>query len=132
MIGSLLYLTASSPDIAFNVGFCARFQSNPTESHHTAVKIILRNLVGIDDMSLFYPKSDLEYVGYSDVEYARDLVSRISTSGMVQFLGSCLVSWCSKKQNTIALSTAEAEYVAAVACGSQMLFIKQQLRDFGI
>ena len=51
---------------------------------------------------------------------------------MVQFLGSCLVSWSSKKQNTVALSTAEAEYVAAAACCSQMLWIKQQLRDFGI
>ena len=61
-----------------------------------------------------------------------DLVNRKSTSGMVQFLGSCLVSWCSKKQNTVALSTAEVEYVAAAACCSQMLRIKQQLRDFGI
>ena len=59
-------------------------------------------------------------------------MNRKSTSGMAQFLGSCLVSWCSKKQNTVALSTAKAEYVAAAACCSQMLWIKQQLRDFGI
>ena len=51
---------------------------------------------------------------------------------MVQFFGSCLVSWCSKKQNSVALSTAEAKYIAATTCCSQMLWIKQQLRDFGI
>ena len=70
--------------------------------------------------------------GYTDAHYAEDLVNRKSTSGMVQFLGSCLVSWCSKKQNIVALSTAEAEYVAATTYCSQMLWIKQQLRDFGI
>ena len=100
MIGSLLYLTT-------------RFQSNPKESHHTAVKRILRYLKGTDDLSLFYQKSDVhDLKGYSDADYAGDLVNRQSTS-MVQFLCSYLMSWCSKKQNTIALSTAEAEYVAA-------------------
>ena len=59
-------------------------------------------------------------------------MNRKSTSGTVQFLGSCLVSWASKKQNTVALSTAEAEYVAAAACCSQVLWIKQQLRDYGM
>ena len=59
MIGSLLYLTASRPDISFSVGLCARFQSNPKESHHTSVKRILRYLKGTDDLSLFYPKSDV-------------------------------------------------------------------------
>ena len=133
MIGSLLYLTASRPDISFSLGLCVRFQSNPKESHLTALKRILRYLKGTNDLSLFYPKSDVyDLKGYSDADYAGDLVNRKSTSGMVQFLGSCLVSWCSKKQNTVALSTAEAEYLAAAACCSQMLWIKQQLRDFGI
>ena len=97
------------------------------------MKRILRYLKRTDDLSLFYLKSDVyDWNGYSDANYAGDLVNRKSTLGMVQFLGSCLVSWCSKKQNTVALSTTEVEYVAAAACYSQMLWIKKQLRDFGI
>jgi len=133
MIGSLLYLTASRPDIAFSVGLCARFQANPKESHLTAVKIILRYLKGTDDLGLYYPRSDtFELKGYADADYAGDLVNRKITSGMAQFLSHSLVSWSTKKQNTFALSTAEAEYVAAAACCSQMLWIKQQLSDYGI
>nr|ABH08430.1 putative integrase [Beta vulgaris] len=133
MIGLLLYLTASRPDIAFSVGLCARFQANPKESHLTAVKRILRYLKGTDDLGLYYPRSDtFELKGYADADYAGDLVNRKSTSGMAQFLGHSLVSWSTKKQNTVALSTAEAEYVAAAACCSQMLWIKQQLSDYGI
>ena len=68
-------------------------------------------------MSLFYPKSDVfDLKGYSDADYAGDLVNIKSTAGMVEFLGSCLVSWCSKKQITVALFTVKAEYVAAAAC----------------
>ena len=126
MIRFLLYITATRPDIAFSVGLCARFQSNPKKSHHTAVKRILRYLKGTDDLSLFYPKSDVyDLKGYNDADYAGDLVNRKSTSGMVEFVGFFLVSWCSKKQNTVVLSTAEAEYVAAAAFCSQMLWIKQ-------
>ncbi|XP_021732729.1 uncharacterized protein LOC110699548 [Chenopodium quinoa] len=122
MIGSLLYLTASRPDIAFSIGLCARFQSNPKESHLTVVKRILIYLKGTDDMCLFYPRSDdFMLRRFTDADYAGDLVNRKSTSSMVQFLGYCLVSWGTKKQNTVALSTAEAEYVAAAACFSQVL-----------
>ncbi|XP_056695777.1 uncharacterized protein [Spinacia oleracea] len=88
MIGSLLYLTASRPDIAFSLGVCARFQSNPKESHLTAVKRILRYLKGTDDLCLWYPNYDhFDLKGYTDADYAGDLVNRKSTSGMVQFLG---------------------------------------------
>ncbi|XP_070056112.1 uncharacterized mitochondrial protein AtMg00810-like [Nicotiana tomentosiformis] len=95
MIGSLLYLTASRPNIVFNVGLCARFQ------------VVIFNLVG-----------------YADADYAGFLVDRKSASGMAYFLGSCLVSWATKKQNLVALSTAEAEYVVAASCCAQLLWIK--------
>ncbi|XP_021743099.1 uncharacterized protein LOC110709196 [Chenopodium quinoa] len=137
MIGSLLYLTASRPDISFSVGLCARFQANLKESHLSAVKRILRYFKGNDDLSLFYLRSDsFDLNSFTDADYAGELVNRKSTSGMVQFLGPCLVSWGSKKQNTVALSTVEAEYVAAAACCSQVLWIKQQklqsrLTEFG-
>lgn len=132
MIGSLLYLATSRPDIAFSVGLCASFQSNPKEPHLTAVKRILRYLKGTEDLCLFYSGESFDIKGFADADYAGDLINRKSTSSMVQFLGTSLVSWSSKKQNTVALSTAEAEYVAAAACCSQMLWIKQQFRDYGI
>ena len=122
MIGSLLYLTASRPDIVFSVGLCARFQANPKESHMTTVKRILRYLKGTTDLRLWYPKgSNFNLVGYVDADYAGFLVDRKNTSVMARFLGSCLVSWATKKQNSVALSTTEAEYVVAASYCVQLL-----------
>ncbi|XP_057518521.1 secreted RxLR effector protein 161-like [Amaranthus tricolor] len=133
MIGSLLYLTASRPDIMFSVCLCARFQANPKESHLTAVKRIFRYLYGTKDFGLWYPScGNFSLIGFSDADYAGYKVDRKSTSGSCQFLGNSLISWYSKKQNSVALSTAEAEYIAAGACCSQILWIAQQLRDLGI
>ncbi|XP_070037202.1 secreted RxLR effector protein 161-like [Nicotiana tomentosiformis] len=126
MIGSLLYLTASRPGIVFNVGLWARFQANPKESHLTAVKRILRYLKGTTDLCLWYPKgSNFNIVGYVDTDYAGFLVDKKSISGMAYFLGSCLVSWATKKQNLVALSIAEAEYIVVASCCAQLLWIKQ-------
>ncbi|XP_070011245.1 secreted RxLR effector protein 161-like [Nicotiana sylvestris] len=128
MIGSLLYLTASRSDIVFSVGLCARFQANPKESHLTPVKRILRYFKGTTDMCLWHPKgSNFNLVGCANADYAGFLVDRNNTSGMAYFFGSCLVSWATKKQNYVALSTAEAEYVVAASCCAQLLWIKQQL-----
>ncbi|XP_070019580.1 secreted RxLR effector protein 161-like [Nicotiana sylvestris] len=125
MIGSLLYLTASRPDIIFSVGLCACFQANPKESHLTAVKRILRYLKGTTDLCLWYPKGrNFNLVGYVDDDYACFLVNRKSTSCMAHFLGSCLMSWATKKQNSVALSTAEAEYVVDASCCAQLPWIK--------
>ncbi|XP_070015302.1 uncharacterized mitochondrial protein AtMg00810-like [Nicotiana sylvestris] len=125
MIGSLLCLTARKPNIVFSVGLCARFQENPKESHLTAVKRILRYLKGTTDLCLWYPKgSNFNIVGYVDADYAGFLVDRKSTLGMAHFLGSCLVKWATKKQNFVALSTTEAEYVVVASCWVQLLWIK--------
>ncbi|XP_075095114.1 secreted RxLR effector protein 161-like [Nicotiana tabacum] len=133
IIGSLLYLTASRPDIVFSVGLCARFQSNPKESHLKAAKRILRYLKGTQDLVLYYPSGDnFTLVGYANADYAGYLVDGKSTSGIDHFLGSCLISWGTRKQNSVALSTVEAEYVAAASCCAQLLLIKQQLEDFGV
>ncbi|XP_019171053.1 PREDICTED: uncharacterized protein LOC109166616 [Ipomoea nil] len=111
IIGSLLYLTASRPDISFAVGVCARFQSKPKDSHLSAAKKILRYLKGTQSVGPWYPKGNsFDLVGYSDADFAG------STSGTCQFLGGKLVSWFSKKQNFIATSTAEAKYIAAGSC----------------
>ena len=133
MIGSLLYLTASRPGILFSVCLCARFQSDPRESHLTAVKRILRYLKGTANLGLCNRRSqDYKLVGYYDADFAGDRVERKSTSGSCQFLGENLISWSSKRQSIIALSTAEAEYIAAAGCSTQMLWMKSQLEDFQI
>ncbi|XP_070002153.1 secreted RxLR effector protein 161-like [Nicotiana sylvestris] len=116
IIGSLLYLTANRPDIVFSVGLCARFQSNPKESHLKAAKRILRYLKRTHDLVLYYPTCDsFNLIGYDDTDYVGNLVDRKSTSEMAHFLGSCLISWGTRKQNSVALSTAEAEYIATTS-----------------
>ena len=132
MIGSLHYLCASRPDIMLSVCMCARFQANPKECHLMVVKRILRYLVHTPNLGLWYPKdSTFDLLGYSDSDYAGCKVDQKSTTGTCQFLGRSLVSRSSKKQNSIALSTAEAEYVAAGACCAQLLWMRQTLSDFG-
>ncbi|KAL3524965.1 hypothetical protein ACH5RR_013337 [Cinchona calisaya] len=133
MIGSLLYLTASRPNIMFAVCLCARFQSCPKESHLIAVKRIFRYLKGSMDFGLWYPKSStFDLISYSDADFAGCQIDRKSTSGMCYFLRNCLVSWFSKKQNYISLSTAEADYIAAGNCCAQLLWVKHTLKDFGV
>jgi hypothetical protein len=132
MICSLLYLCASRPDIMLSVCMCARFQSDPRECHLVAVKRIIRYLVATPCFGIWYPKgSTFDLIGYSDSDYAGCKVDRKSTSGTCQFLGRSLVSWSSKKQTSVALSTTEAEYVAAGQCCAQLLWMRQTLRDFG-
>ncbi|CAM8905658.1 unnamed protein product [Rhodiola kirilowii] len=93
MIGSLLYLTASRPDILFSVCLCARFQADPKETHVKALKRILRYLKGTDDLCMFYPRGgELRLEAYTDADYAGCKVDRKSTSGMAQYLGPCLIS----------------------------------------
>ena len=97
------------------------------------VKRIFRYLKGTNNLCLFYPKfSNFDVLGYIDADYAGFLVDRKSTSRMAQFVGPFLVTWGSRKQQSIALSTTEAKYIAASACCSHLLWIKQQVEDFGI
>jgi hypothetical protein len=132
MISSLLYLCASQPDIMLSVFMCARFQANPKEVHLRAVKRIMRYLVYTPKFGLWYPKgSTFDLIGYSDADYVGCKIDRKSTSGTCQFLGRSLVYWASKKQNSIALSTVEAEYIAAGHCCAQLLWMRQTLRDYG-
>jgi hypothetical protein len=131
MIGSLLYLTASRPDIMFSVCMCARFQANPKKAHLHAVKRILRYLKHIPSVGLWYLKgATFDLIGYSDSDYVGCKIDRKSTSRGCHMLGRSLVSWTSKKQNSVALSTVEAEYIAAGACCTQILYTKQTLLDY--
>jgi hypothetical protein len=98
-----------------------------------AIKRILRYLKHIQNVGLWYPKgAKFELIGYSDSNYVGCKVERRSTSGTCQLLERSLVSWSSKRQNSVALSTAEAEYIATGSCCAQILWMKATLNDFGI
>nr|GEZ60111.1 hypothetical protein [Tanacetum cinerariifolium] len=133
MIGSLMYLTASRLDIMFAVCACPRHQVTPKEWHLHAVKRIFRYLKGHPKLGLWYPKeSPFDLVAYSDSDYSgatQDL--KLTTEGC-HFLGRRLISWQCKKQTTVATSTTEAEYVAAASGCGQVLWIRNQLLDYGL
>ncbi|GJV83385.1 uncharacterized mitochondrial protein-like protein [Tanacetum coccineum] len=103
MIGFLMYLTSSKPDLIYAVCLCARYQTNPTEKHLNA--------------------ANADHAGCQD--------TRRSTSGSTQFLGDKLVSWSSKKQKCTAISSTEAEYIALSGCCAQILWMRSQLTDYG-
>jgi len=117
----------------FGVCMCARFQSNPKQPHLSFVKRIIRYLLGTMNIGLWYPKnSTCNLIRYSDSDFAGSKTDRKSTNGTCHFIGSALVSWHSKKQNIVALSTVEAEYIYVGSCCAQILWMKQQLSDYGI
>jgi hypothetical protein len=131
MIGSLLYLTVTRPDIQFSVCLCACFQASLRNSHRQAVKRILRYLRHTPDFGLWYfTSSSLALHGFSDADFAGCRLDRKSTSGTCQFLVFSLVYWSSHKQSSGAQSTTEAEYVAAASCCSQLLWITYTMSDF--
>ncbi|GJV91639.1 putative ribonuclease H-like domain-containing protein [Tanacetum coccineum] len=132
MIGSLMYLTASRPDIMFDVCACARFQVTPKASHLNAVKRIFRYLKHQPKLGLWYPRdSPFELEAFSDSDYRGASLDRKSTTGGCQFLGRRLISWQCKKQTIVANSTTKAEYVAAANCCRQVLWIQNQIMDYG-
>nr|GFA70895.1 putative ribonuclease H-like domain-containing protein [Tanacetum cinerariifolium] len=132
MIGSLIYLSSSRPDIMFAVCACALFQVTLKVSHLHAVKRIFRYLKGKPNFGLWYPKdSPFDLVAYSDRDYAGASLDRKSTTGGCQFLGSKLISWQCKKQTVIATSSIEAKYVAGASCYAQVLWIQNQMLDYG-
>ncbi|GJZ07751.1 retrovirus-related pol polyprotein from transposon TNT 1-94 [Tanacetum coccineum] len=125
MIGGLMYLTASRPDIAYATFVCACYQARPTVKHLKEVKRIFRYLRQSYNMGLWYLKDfGFELIAYSDADHAGCKDDCKSTSGGLQFLGEKLVSWSSKKQDCTAMSTAEAEYVSLSACCAQVIWMQ--------
>ena len=130
-VGHLLYLsTKTRPDIAYAVSDVARFSADPTEEHWAAVKRIMRYLNGTQDMGLLYDGSKTTTcIGYSDADWAGDLNDRKSTSGYVFQISNAAISWRSKKQSCVALSTAEAEYVALASATQEAIWLRKLLSD---
>ncbi|GJX61340.1 putative ribonuclease H-like domain-containing protein [Tanacetum coccineum] len=130
MIGSLMYLTTSRPDIMFAVCACSRFQVTPKTSHLNVVKRIFKYLKGKPNLDLWYPReSSFDLEAFSNSDYAGANLDRKSTTGGCQFLGSRLISWQCKKQTIVATSTTKANYVAAASCCGQVLWIQNQMLD---
>ncbi|GKB75227.1 retrotransposon protein, putative, ty1-copia subclass [Tanacetum coccineum] len=133
MVGTLMYLTASRPDLTFVVCMCARYQAKPTEKHLHAVKRIFKYLRGTVNRGLWYPKdSSIALTAYADADHAGCQDTRRSTSGCMQLLGDRLVSWSSKRQKSTVISSTKAEYIALSGCCAQVLWMRSQLTDYGL
>lgn len=121
IIGSLRYLVNSWPDLAFSVGYVSRFMSAPTAEHQAAMKRVLRYVAGTINYGCCYKRrtGDVELVGYSNSDLAGDIDTRKSTTGVFFFLGDNVITWQSQKQKVVALSSCEAEYIAATTAACQ-------------
>jgi len=130
MVGSLLYAAiATRPDISQAVGVVSKFNSDPSSAHLTAVKRIFRYLKGTVMLGLRYEKSGNALIGYSDADWAGDLDNRRSTTGNTFMMAGAAISWFSKRQATVALSTAEAEYVALSSAVQEAVWLEKLLSD---
>jgi hypothetical protein len=133
MIGSLLYLIASRPNIMQAIGFVGKFQSNHKVTHVHAVKRIFKYLLGTIDYGLWYPKDTyLILIAYTDADWVGRVDNRKNTSGGAFFLGNCLVSWINKKKTSISLSTTEAENIDATSCCTHVIWIKNNFNDIKV
>jgi hypothetical protein len=132
LIGSLLYLTATRPDIMYATSLLSRFMQKPSQIHLGAGKRILRYLQGTKEYGMWYKSmNNSKLLGYTDSDWAGSLDDMKSTSGYAFSLGSGFFSWACKKQATVAQSTAEAEYVAAAEATSQSIWLRRILGDMG-
>ena len=132
-VGAMIYAaTATRPDIANAVGNVSKFMENPNRTHWNAVKRIFRYLNGTKDYGLHYTKGCRKLAGYSDSDFAGDLDTRRSTTGYVFQMGQNTITWNSKRQQTVALSTTEAEYMALCHASKEAIWIQKLLLDLGI
>jgi hypothetical protein len=122
-VGSLRYLAYTQPDLAFSVGYVSRFMQRSTTKNQQVVKRIICYDAGTLDHGLYYPRcpGEAHLVGYSDSDHAGDIDTSKSMSGVLFFFGKCLVSWQSVKQQVVALSSCEAEYIAASTASTQAI-----------
>ena len=131
LIGSLRYLTHTRPDLLFSVGILCRYKENPSPEHYNGVKRVLRYVKGTEEYGLLYKQgeSNAEVVGYSDSDSAGDYNDRKSTSGHIFLFGGMVVSWSSQKQSIVALSSCEAEYIAATTASCQAIWTSRLIGE---
>ncbi|XP_052752778.1 uncharacterized protein LOC128201101 [Galleria mellonella] len=133
-VGSLLYLsTRTRPDIAFAVSKASRCMENPEKKDIIAIKRIFRYLSGTLEEGLCYKfGSDLKLTAFCDSDYASDLKTRRSTTGYVLMMSGGPISWCSRRQPIVSLSSTEAEFISAAEYCKEAMFIKSLLKDLNI
>lgn len=132
LVGSLLYLAACTrPDISQAVGVLSRYMAHPTEHHWNVAKDVLRYLISSQDVGVVFKKSGSDLHGYCDADFAGDVDTRRSTTAYVFVLQDGAVSWSSKLQPTVAVSTAEAEYMSAASAVKEALWLRKLMVDFG-
>lgn len=132
LVGSLRYLTATRPDLIYSVNLVSRYMESPTEQHMMATKRILRYIQGTRDFGIQYKVGgEQKLIGYVDSDYAGDMDDCKSTSGYVFLLGGAAVSWASKKQPIVTLSTTEAEFVSAAFSACQVVWIRNIMKEIG-
>jgi len=133
IVGSLVYLTITRPDIAYVVHVVSQFVASPTTVHWAAVLHILRYLRGIIFQSLLLSStSSLELLAYSDADHGSDPIDRKSVTGFCIFLGDSLISWKSKKQSIVSQSSTEAEYRAMSFTTKKIVWLRLLLADMGV
>ncbi|GLU17723.1 hypothetical protein SLE2022_340790 [Rubroshorea leprosula] len=130
MIGSLLYLSATRPDIMYSVSVLSRFMQSPSEIHLKGAKRVLRYVKGTIDFGVMYSRSDeIKLLGFTDSDWAGSEDDMKSTSGCCFSIGSGMISWCSRKQDAVAQSTTESEYIAAADATNQAIWMRKVMRD---
>ncbi|XP_019423035.1 PREDICTED: uncharacterized protein LOC109332506 [Lupinus angustifolius] len=137
MIGTLRYICNTRPDIAYGVGVASRFMENPLQSHLVVVQRVLRYLRRTLGLGIMFPSKQninckLELLGFSDADWCSDKSDRKSTTGYLFKLGEAPISWCSKKQDVVALSSCESEYIAASMCARQAAWMSTLMEELGL
>jgi hypothetical protein len=131
LMESLRYISHTRSDLTFSVGYVSRFMQRPTTEHQQAMKRIIRYVTETLDQGLYYPRcpGEAHLVEYSDSDHAGDIDTSKSTSGILFFFSKCLISWQSVKQQVVALSSCEAEYIAVSTALTQTLWLVRLLSD---
>eukprot|EP00253_Pinus_taeda_P016818 PITA_16818 len=125
LIEALMFLVNSRPDICFAINTLSQHMVEPHHSHWSGAKNLLRYLRGTITHGLRYIAGDVRLLGYTDADWVVSVVDRKSTSGCCFSLGSTLISWMSRKQKSVALSTAEAEYIAASMASCEAVWLQK-------
>ncbi|KAL0551706.1 hypothetical protein IC582_010795 [Cucumis melo] len=130
LVGGLIYLTHTHPDISYSIGVISRFMRRPSRDHFGIAKRVMRYIAGTIEYGIWYSKvSDFKLCGFTDSDWASSLDDRRSVSANVFTLGLGVITWSSKKQAIVALSSSEAEYAATTSATCQTIWLRRMLTE---